>query len=232
VIVYTLPRIKRNPNKKGTQMTDEAQHQGWIREAREAGEEAARDAASWIADGNSEEVDCERMLRGLQDGDPEFIDRLVYPNLSGEMADGPTPKSLFEEITGLDSHAEASYNIDAYSALSDALCSAWEAGVEETFLPACEAELARHFTRYKLTVLERECPVEDYKTEDGSGMPEDVEAVETDSAEAVGVTAFEKVLAEHGLAQWDGGSTAYDPDGASMALDGTMTERFGRVETV
>jgi hypothetical protein len=114
----------------------------WIREAKALGVEHAHNAADWAYDGNSSEAERSKVLAMLKDGDPAAYDYLPQqPNLSGEWADSLTPRSLFERITGLDAHAEATWSIDAYNAVCDALCDAYEAGVSEIFGPACEAAL-------------------------------------------------------------------------------------------
>jgi hypothetical protein len=48
---------------------------------------------------------------------------------------------LFEQVTGLDAHAEATWSIDAYAEVQDALAHAFEDGVSEALGPACEREL-------------------------------------------------------------------------------------------
>lgn len=101
-------------------------NQDHIAKAQELGREAGLAAASWVFDGNSSEKDYVRVYQGLEDGDPEVLDALPSPNLSGEWADDPTPKSLFEEITGADAHAESSWNYDAYQATLEEICAAWE----------------------------------------------------------------------------------------------------------
>jgi hypothetical protein len=114
----------------------------WTADARALGIEHATNAASWTYDGNSDIAERTRVLGMLRDGDPAVWDYLpAQPNLSGEWADAPTPRSLFEEITGLDAHAEATYNVEAYALVSGALCNAYEDGVSESFGPACEAAL-------------------------------------------------------------------------------------------
>lgn len=91
-------------------------------------------------------------------------------------------------------------------------------------------------THYELTLYERECPFDDYDTENGGGMPdEDVEPVELETATVLGTADdVAAVLADWGVSQWDGGRTAYDPDGSHMAADaaGTITERWARIEVV
>lgn len=114
----------------------------WSAEAFKLGQEDARASASWAADGNTSPEHIRRVLRMLADGDPQADDYLpARPDLSGEWADARTPRSLFEDITGFDAHAEATFNPDAYGECVEALCEAYEQGVTDTFEPACEAAL-------------------------------------------------------------------------------------------
>lgn len=101
--------------------------------AREAGREAAHNAASWIG---PVEVNSARTLLGmLSDGDPAVWDYLPdAPDLSGEWADAPTPLTLAREITGED---EPDANV------IDAIADAFESAVSDAFEPACERELLR-----------------------------------------------------------------------------------------
>jgi hypothetical protein len=83
-----------------------------------------------------------------------------------------------------------------------------------------------------IRIYERSCPADDYDTESGQGMPDDVEPYETESfTVANDDDTIQAALDEQGLGQWDGGSTAYDPDGSHMAADaaGTITERYASV---
>jgi hypothetical protein len=112
-------------------------------QAYELGVEHARNAASWVVDGNTDHVWIGETLRMLDAGDPSMEDRLPRePNLSGEMSDDPTPTSLYAEIIGT-SHEDAEEDAGmAYETLVgsvvDSLCDAYEAGVSDTFLPECE----------------------------------------------------------------------------------------------
>lgn len=83
-------------------MTEHTQQEmrEWLEEARAMGKNAARAAASWVADGNSDTEVLRRLLEALEDGDPAAWDSLPHePNLSGEWADDPTPSTLASEIT-------------------------------------------------------------------------------------------------------------------------------------
>lgn len=114
-----------------------------IIEARAEGREAGRRAGSWAADGNTSAEHATRVLDMLEAGDPEAYDYLPpFPNLSGEMADDPTPLSLAREIVGEET-------LDALGPmaaddLADAIAQAWEDGVSQTFEETCERELRVH----------------------------------------------------------------------------------------
>lgn len=91
-----------------------------------------------------------------------------------------------------------------------------------------------------ITILELECPADEYYTESGQGMPDGTEPYETDvitidADDIDGDTskldgAIAAVLDDHGVGQWDGGNTGYDPDGSSMNTRGIVTERFARID--
>ena len=99
--------------------------------ARRMGREDGARAASWTYDGNTSREAAERIVRGLEDGDPEILDSFCPPNLSGEYADDPTPHSLARDL-GLDDDDPRS------EWLIDELATAYEEGVSATFWPAVE----------------------------------------------------------------------------------------------
>lgn len=101
-----------------------------LRAAKRMGREAGESAASWYVfhDENAKA----NVLRGIRDGDPAIMDTFPYPNLSGEWADAPTPKSLAEDI-GLDPESEQ------YDWLIDAICTEWEDAARD----AVESEIER-----------------------------------------------------------------------------------------
>ena len=104
--------------------------------AYDLGAEHARATASWVTDGNTSESTVSALLEDLTNGVYDFLP--TAPNLSGEYADDLTPRRLFEDVTGMDAHAEATWNADAYHAYLEALCDAYEAGVSDTFETECE----------------------------------------------------------------------------------------------
>lgn len=105
----------------------------WEDEARELGAEHARNAASWVTDGNDTDDSRRRKLQRIEDGDASELIRM--PDLSGEFADDPTPLSIARDITGED---------DPDSDTQDALAQAYEDGVSETFEDACVSELRKY----------------------------------------------------------------------------------------
>jgi len=113
----------------------------WKREAYDLGVEQARGAASWVTDGNDSDESRKRKLADIEAYGVDVV--ISAPNLSGEWADSLTPRVLFEQVTGLDAHAEASYNLDAYEGVSEELCSSFEDGVGDTFESAVVEELER-----------------------------------------------------------------------------------------
>lgn len=103
--------------------------------ARDMGREAAVAAASWAAYENTKREFIPALLALLDGGDPRAY-LPAYPTLSGEWADGLTPITLWEFITG-ENLADAQ---EAGSAI-DALADEWEAAVAETFYAECERVL-------------------------------------------------------------------------------------------
>ena len=66
--------------------------------ARKRGSDDGRAAASWYFDGNTTDDTYRRTLQGLEDGDPEILDALPYPDLSGQWADEPAGPQVFADI--------------------------------------------------------------------------------------------------------------------------------------
>jgi hypothetical protein len=102
--------------------------------AREMGREAARNAASWVLDGNASAEHYQRLLTMLEEGDPAaefYLPR--RPNLSGEWAGDPTPMSVAEDAVR--GYGEA---VELVPDTVDLVADAWEEGVDATFEPECE----------------------------------------------------------------------------------------------
>jgi hypothetical protein len=113
-------------------------------EARARGEDAAKAAASWVTDGNSDVAERARVLAMLRDGDPAADDYLPRrPDLSGEFADDLTPTRLFEEIIGRPPILDGLDVESKDGGTIDQIADAFEEGVSETFTQECERELIR-----------------------------------------------------------------------------------------
>ena len=105
--------------------------------AYELGAEHARNAASWVTDGNASESLYVDILAALDAGDPVAHDMLPRePNLSGEYADDLTPTRLWGEIVGYNAAGGIDDGDDGEQLA--ALCDAYEAGVSDTFQSECE----------------------------------------------------------------------------------------------
>jgi hypothetical protein len=68
-----------------------------LADAVELGATHGRNAGSWVIDGNTSSEEARRLLAGIEDGDPE-VTELQPSALSGEWADGLTPRTLLEEL--------------------------------------------------------------------------------------------------------------------------------------
>ncbi len=112
------------------------------------GAEHGAAAASWVT--VNTEQRAVQILVGIDDGDPEILDSLPAPDLSGQWADGYSPRDLFEDATGADAHAEATWNHDRYAWLLGELCDRFEHGfstaVEATVQATATAQLAANVT--------------------------------------------------------------------------------------
>lgn len=94
--------------------------------ASELGADAGRAAASWATDGNTTPATYRRILQGIEDGDPEVLDAYRVPDLSGEYAGDPTPRTLADEL-GIDPAS------DDWADLEADLCDAWIDGASVGF---------------------------------------------------------------------------------------------------
>jgi hypothetical protein len=116
-------------------ITEDRRRSPWRHEARQLGRQAARDAASWVLDGNQPREHYEWLAQMMADGDEDAESYLpAYPNLSGEFADAPTPMSVAQA---------AGCDIDTIDeSRLEAVCGEWEAGVDETYYLEVERLIA------------------------------------------------------------------------------------------
>lgn len=101
---------------------------------REAGAEYGRAAASWFFDGNTPRETYQRVLAGLEDGDPEILDSLPSAPLSGEFADSPTPRDVLPVNCPPDWEDDLlrAYEDGFHTASADAIEAACRYQLEET----------------------------------------------------------------------------------------------------
>lgn len=65
------------------------------------GHEDGKNAASWLVDGNTDDPYhyLDQLIAGMEEGDPEVMDKLPHPQVGGEFADDPTwEKICLDEI--------------------------------------------------------------------------------------------------------------------------------------
>lgn len=100
----------------------------------------------WYADNsgisNATIADLFKIWEGIEDGDPEVMDRLPHADLSGEMADSMTPQKLHEQIEV----PQWMYDVPESGILDD-LCDSYETAynmaAENAIRTATEAFLKR-----------------------------------------------------------------------------------------
>jgi hypothetical protein len=105
----------------------------YVREARYLGHDAALASASWIV--GMSESDARSIL---EDVDPEVMDRYPSPDLSGQWADDPTPRSLAHDVGANDGDI-AFWGPE----LVDQIADAWCEGVDSAWSYALEAHALR-----------------------------------------------------------------------------------------
>ena len=102
-----------------------------LRMAKRDGQWAGIGAAGWAIDfgrmtPRQERETAERVLRGIDACDPAVLDGFRVPNLSGEYADDPTPRSLAGDYGVADDDPRAEW-------LLDEICTVWEGAASESF---------------------------------------------------------------------------------------------------
>ena len=97
-----------------------------LRAARRDGRAAGIGAASWAYDGNTTRETYARILKGFDDCDGEILDSHQWPNLSGEWAGDPAPRSLCHNYGVTDERDPDGY-------LMERIMDAWEDAAREAF---------------------------------------------------------------------------------------------------
>lgn len=115
-----------------------------VADVKKIGREHGKNAAAWWqqdgigsrANGDTKKT-AESILAGLENGDPEIMDRLPEPDLSGQWADGYSAKDLSDEL-GFDDDAE----IDGFDGLCDEYEMAFRDAAWESIEKYCQQEIA------------------------------------------------------------------------------------------
>ena len=106
-----------------------------IEYARRKGREDGATAASWFFSDEATERTYQRVIQGIEDGDPEIMDDLPQPDLSGQWADGLTGPELFREAC---EHAGLDPEEWLEAGFGD-VCNAYE----DAFLETVEHQIAK-----------------------------------------------------------------------------------------
>src|SRR5262245_57351269 len=103
-----------------------------LKKAEQDGRGAGANSAMWYYD-RSEPTreNLLKVLKGMDDGDPEILDTFVSGSLSGEWADDMTPKRLYEELDMNDKQIEVA---------SEEVCDAWEAAFNSAYADQVRTE--------------------------------------------------------------------------------------------
>lgn len=119
-----------------------------LAQARQIGRDHGRNAAEWVlqdtiggrAPAHSTREAAERLLTGIRDGDPMVLDTLPHPDLSGQQADGYTPRQLLADCDGND--GDASFHDGLVQDLCDNYEAAFELACQDAIERACLAAIA------------------------------------------------------------------------------------------
>ena len=119
-------------------------HHELVEAARKEGSEAGRAAASWYFNRTDPtDDDYKRVLKGLEDGDPEIMDTLTSGWLSGEFADSPTPQSLYRELGMTDEQIEVMGRYGLLDEISEAYEQAADQRQQDEIEQYCKYMLER-----------------------------------------------------------------------------------------
>lgn len=108
--------------------TKEQEHETAIRQR---GHDDGWNAASWLVDGNTDDPFgvLTRLLEGMKDGDPEIMDQLPSPDVSGQHANAPTWEEIIHDETDIIELSD-----DGETELWDVYQEAFDHGVEANII--------------------------------------------------------------------------------------------------
>jgi hypothetical protein len=133
-----------------------------LRTARELGREAGNASASWYFDRcELQREDYLRVLKGINDGDPEILDTFQSSPLSGEYSDDMTPKRLYEDLGMGDAQIELAgdeiceeYEQAFNTAYSDSVASQCTEWLRTSYTFTIELELVEQDPHAILSAME------------------------------------------------------------------------------
>ena len=112
-------------------MYTESQLDSLMAQAERIGADHGRSAGTWVVDGNTSDETKGRILRGIQDGDPEIMDGIRCAPLSGEYAGDYTIGDLAADLDLDDEEWEPELQTEIEDAYVNAYVSAFWAQVEK-----------------------------------------------------------------------------------------------------
>ena len=92
-------------------MSEEVSMEEALEAARKLATEHGKAAASWVFDGNTPDEYYAKVLKGLEEGDPEVYDSIGEPSFSGEYADDYSERQLCDDI-GVDYDLSTTEEVD------------------------------------------------------------------------------------------------------------------------
>ena len=110
--------------------------------AERAGREAGKNAGAWATDGNTTRATYEKILRGIDECDPEVMNALPCLDLSGQWADGLTDADVLSDIGYCDVERMLEREPDRCSDLIGWYRDGYDAAVVAEVERACRLQLA------------------------------------------------------------------------------------------
>jgi len=117
-----------------------------LKKARNDGGFNGANSAMWYWDSTYPKVeDFKKVLKGIREGDPEIMDTFMDADLSGQHADGVTPKQLFEEFEMSDKQIER-YGDEVLTEWENGFNSGYQIGIEQSCLEGLRRDVVFHVT--------------------------------------------------------------------------------------
>ena len=102
-----------------------------LRAAKRDGAKVGKNSAGWCFDGNTSDSTYRRVLKGIEDGDPEVLDRFTPPNLDDPKEGDPCSLSLAGDYDLID--LDTAGPTKQGERILDDVCSTWEGAALNAF---------------------------------------------------------------------------------------------------